>query len=359
MKFCPQCGVRLDQDEKFCHACGARLSGESAAQSTSAPQSGPAPARPLPQARGIGALVPLVLAILAVIILAIGIVHKKQKPANTSSTLPAKNEALIAKNLTDSILAFRSMAVIDAGAAFKKHASGRALKNIDLLNAQVWTITRPDVGWSWFLDISPFAVGLAASDHPLSAFYNPFADAMLILEWEKAASGYVISDLEIIPADCIRKAGKPPFDLNPSWKKAGIFPPEGIATSFLDSMKSFEEMFPVKGSADNWRATIGITDPELLKNIIRPAASLSMGQALLSLSEFRSASPGEPQCAEALRKAMREVLVKAGNDDMMSIVKVARVTLSETSPEPGTPFKVKAPSSAVFVLGTKSASVNG
>jgi hypothetical protein len=155
------------------------------------------------------------------------------------------------------------------------------------------------------------AVGGAASARPLSAFYNPWADVVLVAEWRRRGGRLELVDLDVVPADCVRRRGRPPFALERAWVAPDRFPPAALRSTAAETVDAFERMFPDGAGGEPWRARLAPGGAEGWGEVWRPAAGLLSARALLALSEYRHPERGEPALLTALRPALDRALAQA------------------------------------------------
>lgn len=223
------------------------------------------------------------------------------------------------------VMEFRKVAVGDYDKAASSLCNSKAQLLFEQINESIWTICKPDIGWSWFLDSSLFTVTGVDTGHPLAAYYNPWCDCFLLLGMEGTGGKLVIADVEVLPADCIRKSGKPPFDFNSRWNGDKAFPPEVIATTFVASISAFENLFP-NGAEKDWRNRCVPQLPGIWMRIIHPAASLACGNAILTVSEFRARpDPGLPMM-NALQPAVMDAIRQCDKKGLAEFAAETRAT---------------------------------
>lgn len=245
------------------------------------------------------------IAVLACVIL-VCVTVSKRPPTGVDGRLAGEMSSEW-KGALGLVMEFRKVAVRDYDKAVSSLCNSKAQLLFEQINGNIWSICKPDIGWSWFLDSSLFTVTGVDTEHPLAAYYNPWCDCFLLLGMERTGGKLVIADVEVLPADCIRKSGKPPFDFNSRWNDDKAFPPEVIATTFVTSISAFEKLFP-NGAEKNWRNRCVPQLPEIWMKIIYPAASLACGNAILTVSEFRASPDPDLPMMNALQPAVMEAI---------------------------------------------------
>ena len=265
----------------------------------------------------------VVLAMLAALLLG----HSRGKHAAETSSGAQQALAPEWQDVLDVMLAFREQAVVDYPKAVEIFCNDAAKRNFRALDTEVWTVARPTIGWSWFFGTATFTATGQNTDRPLAAFYNPWADCFVLLALKKKDGALEVAEVEMLPAACIRKQGKPPFDLAPPCKDG--FPPESAAQGFVASIRAVEKLFP-RGAEPGWRERCGTAIPEIWKNVLHPAASLACGNALLSISEFRAGPDSDRPVISALQPAINGALAQCRRGGLLSLATALPATQKET-----------------------------
>jgi hypothetical protein len=218
---------------------------------------------------------------------------------------------------------FRAQAAEDFLAAIRRHGSDALARRVAARETALWPVSPPRVGWSWLVSTAVPAVAGGAGDRPLTALYNPWADVLLVAEWRRGERRLELVDLDVAPADCARRRGRPPFAMERAWVRRDRFPAAALQETAGETVRAFEQTFAAGAEGTPWRARLAPGGDEAWNEVWRPAAGLLCGRALLAISEYRHPERGEP----ALLTALRPELDKALGD--------ARAGRGEARPRPG------------------------
>jgi len=183
-------------------------------------------------------------------------------------------------------------------------ASDEVLQAIQEINTAVWEGIDPDDGWKYVFSLSSIIINKLESGDPVVGFYHPWSDTWIITGWV-LKSDPLITSVELLTGDWLRKKGTPPFDFPPNWILKKTFPAESLARSFAENLALFEK---IVYSPEGWRVAIQAdTNQELLLNYNYPAYMANLLSAWTIAMDFHdqeSKSPGLPE----LRIAVQEFL---------------------------------------------------
>jgi len=207
--------------------------------------------------------------------------------------------------------AFRVRAANDFAAAVRAHGSDVLARRVAAAERSVWPVSAPRAGWSWLASTAVPAVGGAAAERPLTALYNPWADVLLVAEWRRAGARLELVDLDVAPADCARRGGRPPFAMERAWVTPDRFPAAALQSTAAETVGAFERMFADGASGVPWRDRLAPGGSAAWNDVWRPAAGLLCGRALLAISEYRHPERGEPALLTALRPSLGAALADA------------------------------------------------
>ena len=234
----------------------------------------------------------------ALVVLVVGLVVRSTRP-------PDPQELAVA------LASFRAQGARDLLAAAKAHGGDAVARRASSLEADLWPVSPPRVGWSWLLSTAVATVAGPASERPLAAIYNPWADVVLVVEWKREEGRLRIADFDVLPADCVRRGGKAPFAFETAWLRPDRFPPAALPAVTADTLGAFERLFPGGADEKAWRARLAPGGDEAWAKVVRPAAGLLCGRALVGISEYRHPERGEPRLLSAVRPALDRALAEA------------------------------------------------
>jgi hypothetical protein len=204
--------------------------------------------------------------------------------------------------------AFRSEAAHDLRRAATAHGGDALAERLAAYDETLWPMTPARVGWSWLLSTAVPTVAGGASDRPLAALYNPWADVLVVLEWRRDGGRLELVDLDVMPADCVRRGGRAPFAFEVSWERADRFPPAALLASSGDTLRAFRKQWPQGAPRTGWRAGLAPGGEAAWTRVVRPAAGLLCARALIAITEYRHPGKGEPALLSALRPPLDRAL---------------------------------------------------
>ncbi len=264
----------------------------------------------------------LSVVLLAVLLGAVGWVAMRTARAGREETSAAVRAAT----------AFRRQAAHDPGRALASLALPDAARAYRELDAALWPITKPAVGWAWFFSTSLVCVGEPAAGGTVVGFYNPWADVFLIGLWRlDQQRGARLAEAEVVLGEYVRRRGKPPFDADPLWMRRDEYRPAAVGLATAETLRAFEAVFRPRLSRFSpirrpWRAALpGLDDPgHLAAN--RYAAGLVLAGTLAALAPLVDRAESGPDSVRAcLARAFQEVR----REGVTALVKGA----GETPPE--------------------------
>ena len=124
----------------------------------------------------------------------------------------APNEVLLMD-----VLGFRQRVLDDSRAALIESATPSGQAALQALGQELSANIAPETGWGLLTQTSLIMFGATGSDQAMSAFYNPWADVFLLLEWSRQKDRWLISDAELLMGDWLRMVGKAPVNPQPIW----------------------------------------------------------------------------------------------------------------------------------------------
>jgi hypothetical protein len=226
--------------------------------------------------------------------------------------LVVRDPALEAERQTAAAFrSFREQAANDLVAAVRAHGTDALAKRVSSLEPALWPVSSPRVGWSWLVSTAVPAVGGPGSARPICGLYNPWADVVLVAEWKRGPGRLELADLDVLPADCVRRKGQPPFAIERPWASADRFPPAALQATAVETVDAFERMFANGAEGGPWRARLAPGGDDGWNRVWRPAAGFLSARALLAISEYRHPERGEPRLLTALRPALDRALADA------------------------------------------------
>jgi len=180
--------------------------------------------------------------------------------------------------------AFRQAARFDAAAAFERHTTPLARAKLRELDDVLWPTINRGLGWAYFFETSLMAEGSPKGDRLPILFYNPWSDVALLTVWSKAQT---IENLEVLPGDALRRAGRTPAGGFRPWAEVGGYPPLAVGRLTAQTLRAFEATYR-KGSwdpSDLNKAHPAFRSPES-REAWRIGCALQMAQVLRDLVDF-------------------------------------------------------------------------
>ena len=252
------------------------------------------------------------------------------------------NEALLVD-----VMVFRQRVLDDTSRALVESASPQGQAALQALGQELTGTISPETAWGLLTQTSVLMIGATGGEQAMSAFYNPWADVFLLLEWSRQKDRWQISDAEIVMGDWFRLVGKAPVDTQPIWLRGNERRSGALALAVADASRTFDALFPAKASAAGWRELLGLAQPEPGQRLNRSLASLNIDAVVLNVADYlapaESASPrlvGIRRSVEEIATAMAagkmaEVLVSASKTEPNQrevLLKVDPASLSELTP---------------------------
>jgi len=312
---------------------------------------------------------PAVLLAIAILVLASGRVRadmpRKVGPAEvagaTSDPLQdlGSDAAERLKKVLRGVFVFRQLAIGDYRKALSEHATEETRKKFEFLNRHIWPAISPAIGWSFFMNLSVLTVGGAQGTSPLVAFYHPWTDLYLVTQWETRKGEARMVDAEILMGDWIRKKGKLPFEATPAWLRSDLFGPAALGVTVAESVKAFEDVFPVASAVQAWRERLSLREHnEVLVGYNYAVAAYQLLANLIVIDEYRVAVKEEDPSLTSLRDKTTKALKMAVDGKMKTLLKSADETLPEIQKillgMPRETFKTLRP---VYIVPGKDASL--
>ena len=214
------------------------------------------------------------------------------------------------QRLAEAVEKFHTLARTDPGSALSRYQTPECAEKF----APTYKAFKD---WASVLRPTTYETTFVGPDDALVLFYNPWSDIGLITLWQPVGSSLGITDSELVPGDCIRNRGKPPFSLRRHWLRMDELPVLAVAKSTYQTLVAFQKAFePASGEAlgspTQWRQRLGgLLNPEIRDaGVLNAAIMLSM--TFDDLRKYRL----DPKLAP-VRKATEATLalLKAGRQD--------------------------------------------
>lgn len=229
--------------------------------------------------------------------------------------------------LADAVLSFRQRGLHDLQPALEQFATPKAAEKFATFDRKIWDFANPTAGWSYLLNTSVIAFGNLEGENPIVAFYHPWSDVFLLTSWQVDAEGPRIADVEMLMGDFVRNRGGPPLPPSPLWVRMPMFKPLAVGIETSESVRAFEQIFPVKIQGD-WRKQIpNLGDPDLVEEVNYAGVSLLLAQNIAEIEEFSRAGKDDDVRLAAVRKETARLLDSGKEGKMKSILAGAQETL--------------------------------
>lgn len=226
---------------------------------------------------------------------------------------------------------FRLDATVSPEKAFERYAVPTASAQLKKLGSVLSPASDPMHSWKIFFGTSVASMTSLTTEVALTMFYNPWADVALLCEWQKPGETPIISDVELICGDVLRKSKT--LDLIPLWRRSGeIPPPLAVMVSTSDSVKAFLKLYGKKAmwGGEKWRKKLTLLKKKENAEANSQVVGFLFNQVLAGIGGFFN----DPRLSD-VRSSMDRVrdLLIAGNTD--AVLTMA----SESPPESRTVFE--------------------
>ena len=240
-------------------------------------------------------------------------------PAMGASELPLPD-------VVPQLAEFRLAATVSPEAAFGQYAIPGVAARMVSLGSVLCPASDPMKGWGTFFGTSIGTMTSLTEEVVLTMFYNPWADVALLCEWQTVCDRPMISDVELVCGDVLRKSKE--LDLTPLWRRAGeIPPPLSVMVSANDSVHAFLDLYGKRSiwGGENWRKKLTLLKKKENAEANSQVVGFLFNQVLASVGGFFN----DPQLA-GIRSAMDEVrdLLIAGKTD--AVLAMAPETSSDS-----------------------------
>jgi hypothetical protein len=218
------------------------------------------------------------------------------------------------------VLRFRQQIFADASKALADNATPEGQAALKSLGQELWQEVSADAGWTFLTQTSVAMVGATAGEQALSAFYNPWADVFLLLEWSRQGGRWKISDADIAIGDWFRKVGEEPVETQPLWLRGNERRSGALAKAVADSAGVFDALFPADATAAGWRALLKLEQPEPGRSLNRSLASVNIAGVLLNVSEFSLPGDSESPRLPVIRNSVEQIRAAMASGKMADVL---------------------------------------
>jgi hypothetical protein len=156
------------------------------------------------------------------------------------------------RGLADALGRFRAIAVQDIDAALAELASESARNDFRKFSEQLWPLTDPNVGWSYFFSFSVIGAVNSKTTQPLVAFVHPWSDVVLVTSWSADGGPPQLTGAKILPGQLLRSGTMPSPGQGPAWIVDSQFQPAVLAQHVAQSVKAFEAKYSLPRVAPWW-----------------------------------------------------------------------------------------------------------
>ena len=270
---------------------------------------------------------PVLIAIAAVFVVLLVAIILWSSGGDSSQT---KGRANLSPNeaLLMDVMVFRQRVLDDTSRALVESASPQGQAALQGLEQEFAGSISPETAWGLLTRTSVLMIGATGGEQAMSAFYNPWADVFLLLEWSRQKDRWQISDAEIVMGDWFRMVGKAPVDTQPIWLRGNERRSGALALAVADASRTFDALFPAKASAAGWRELLGLAQPEPGQRLNRGLASLNIDAVVLNVADYLAPAKSAPPRLVGIRRSVEEIATA------MVAGKMAEVLASASETEP-------------------------
>lgn len=247
----------------------------------------------------------------------------EKTPAYTPAGLSFSNRLL------NAVLDFQQLALTDQKQAVTSFASPRAIRQFDQFDASVFFMTDATSSWSYFINTAVFVLGSPHPPRQVVAFYHPWSDVFLLMDWEERNGRFWIADAEFVVGDWIRHGSPSSKNPAPPWLRSAGFGPLSLGISVGQSVAAFEKVF-LNGSGKGFRETL----PSLKKAglVTEPNYRLAASRLHYFMTKIEKLGDAQDEDRElnALRLETYQVADSAAGGDWAGIFRTADKTLPTT-----------------------------
>lgn len=225
--------------------------------------------------------------------------------------------------LLGDVLRFRQLILSDSPKALVENATRQGQVALQALGQDLWNEIPPDAGWVFLTQTSVVMIGAMAGDQAINAFYNPWADVFLLLEWSRQGERWKISDAEIVMGDWFRKVGKAPIETQPLWLRGNERRSGTLALAVAGASRVFDALFPANATAAGWRTLLDLARPEPGRRLNRGFAAVNLGGVLLNVSEFLVPDGTESPRLQSVRSSVERIRTAMAAGKMADVLSPA------------------------------------
>ena len=218
------------------------------------------------------------------------------------------------------VMSFRQRVLDDTNSALVESATPQGQAALQALGQELWGSISQETGWGLLTQTSLMMIGATTGDQAMSAFYNPWADVFLLLEWSRQNERWKISDAEIVMGDWFRMVGKAPVNTQPIWLRGNERRSGALALAVADASRTFDALFPAKASAAGWRTMLGLAQPEPGRSLNRSLASVNLGGVVLNVAEFLAPPDTESPRVIEIRRSVEQIVAEMAAGKMADVL---------------------------------------
>ena len=231
----------------------------------------------------------------------------------------AKADELPVPDLVPVMSQFRLAACVSPQEAFDKYSNRATTIRLKELGSVLCPISDNKQGWQYFFGTSIGAITSLSENSAITMFYSPWADVALICQWTNEGSGAVMSDVELITGDVLRKTKTPM--LTPLWRREGEVPPQlSVLVAANDTIVAFLDTYKKRSiwNPDSWRKKLKMLKKPKQIESNREAVGALLTQTLVSMDLFFNEKSFEP-----LRQQMAKVRSLLLNGQTADVITMA------------------------------------
>jgi hypothetical protein len=234
-----------------------------------------------------------------------------------------------AKKLLNAVLDFQQLGLTDQKRAISSFGSPRAVRQFDQFNKSIFFMTDEASSWSYFFNTSVFVFGSSHPPRQVVAFYHPWSDVFLLMDWEEKNGRFLIADAEFIVGDWIRHGNPTSITPAPPWLQSAGFGPLSLGISVGQSIAAFENVF-LKQSGKGFREAVASLKKAGL--VGEPNYRLAASRLFYFMSKIEKLGEAQEEDRElnALWSETYRFAEQAAGGDWDGIFKTADKTLPTT-----------------------------
>jgi hypothetical protein len=254
------------------------------------------------------------------------------RPVQVSSvagSVGALDDRSFSRDLLDAVLTFRQLGLRNHQEALSRFGTESVSRKFAQFNKSVFLTTDATNSWSFFFNTSVYAFGALDSPRHVVAFYHPWCDVFLLLDWEKKNGRFWVTDAEIVLGDWIRNEKPASMNPVPSWLEKTTFGPLSLGISVGQTIAAFEKRFAKKSSGGFRERLPSLNKGQALNEPNYRLAASRLLYMILKIEVLGEQVETEGRLSDLWMETFR-IVDQAAVGDWEALFKVAHKTLPTT-----------------------------